>query len=163
MNLKPLKDAAIRAGGGSYKYIRTSPHSRGYIVTEAGTTVVNIDDGDVPAKHCAFIEQADPRTVLALIEELEQAREERDNNLRRAVRAELALGQVGELSDSVYNDAVADGVGLVYKALKDAHTEMTRSLFSRIGRSANIQILENLIPSLKRMEIRIRTAKERVK
>ncbi|MBJ9248910.1 ead/Ea22-like family protein [Citrobacter freundii] len=71
LNKQALREAAARAGGGKWIYIRTLSLSRAYITEETGATVINCTDGDVPAKCAGFLELANPATVLALLDELE--------------------------------------------------------------------------------------------
>lgn len=68
-----LREAAIRAGGGNWIYIRTLSLSNAYITEETGATVINCTGGDVPAKCAGFLELANPATVLALLDEMEVA------------------------------------------------------------------------------------------
>lgn len=68
---RALREAAVRAGGVKWQYMRATQHSKAYITDKKGWTVVNCTDGDVPAKYAAFIEAASPSTVLALLDELE--------------------------------------------------------------------------------------------
>ncbi len=67
-----LREAAIRAGGGTWLYIRTLSLSNAYITDEKGSTVINCTSGDVPAKCVNFIAAANPAAVLELIAALEQ-------------------------------------------------------------------------------------------
>lgn len=71
LNKQELREAAIRAGGGNWIYIRTLSISNAYITDEAGATVINCTAGDVPAKCAGFLELANPATALALLDELE--------------------------------------------------------------------------------------------
>lgn len=66
-----LREAAVRAGGVKWQYMRATQHSKAYITDDKGSTVVNCTDGDVPAKCAGFIAAANPATVLALLDELE--------------------------------------------------------------------------------------------
>lgn len=66
-----LREAAVRAGGVKWQYMRATQHSKAYITDDKGSTVVNCSDGDVPAKCAGFIAAANPATVLALLDELE--------------------------------------------------------------------------------------------
>ena len=68
-----LRNDAIRAGGGKWHYIRSSLHSKAYITDANGETVINITNGDVPAKYAGFLESANPATVIALLDELQAA------------------------------------------------------------------------------------------
>ncbi|WP_370553154.1 ead/Ea22-like family protein [Enterobacter cloacae complex sp. P18RS] len=68
-----LREAAVRAGGVKWQYMRATQHSKAYITDDKGSTVVNCSDGDVPAKCAGFIAAANPATVLALLDELEAA------------------------------------------------------------------------------------------
>ncbi|WP_338301067.1 ead/Ea22-like family protein [Escherichia coli] len=77
LNKQALREAAIRAGGGNWIYIRTLSLSNAYITEETGVTVINCTAGDVPAKCAGFLELANPAAVLALLDELEDA----ENNL----------------------------------------------------------------------------------
>ncbi|MBA8105958.1 ead/Ea22-like family protein [Citrobacter sp. RHBSTW-00029] len=71
LNKQALREAAVRAGGGKWIYIRTLSLSSAYITEETGATVINCTAGDVPAKCAGFLELANPATVLALLDELE--------------------------------------------------------------------------------------------
>ncbi|EOG3908771.1 ead/Ea22-like family protein [Salmonella enterica] len=71
LNKQALREAAIRAGGGKWIYIRTLSLSSAYITEETGATVINCTAGDVPAKCAGFLELANPATVLALLGEVE--------------------------------------------------------------------------------------------
>lgn len=68
-----LREAAVRAGGVKWQYMRATQHSKAYITDDKGSTVVNCTDGDVPAKCAGFLESANPAAVLALLDELEAA------------------------------------------------------------------------------------------
>lgn len=72
---RALREAAVRAGGVKWQYMRATQHSKAYITDDKGSTVVNCSDGDVPAKCAGFIAAANPATVLALLDELEAAEE----------------------------------------------------------------------------------------
>ncbi|WP_338481947.1 ead/Ea22-like family protein [Citrobacter freundii] len=71
LNKQALREAAVRAGGGKWIYIRMLSLSSAYITEETGETVINCTAGDVPAKCAGFLELANPLTVLALLDELE--------------------------------------------------------------------------------------------
>lgn len=66
-----LREAAVRAGGMKWQYMRATQHSKAYITDDKGSTVINCTDGDVPAKCAGFLESANPAAVLALLDELE--------------------------------------------------------------------------------------------
>ncbi|WP_448657094.1 ead/Ea22-like family protein [Enterobacter hormaechei] len=68
-----LREAAVRAGGVKWQYMRATQHSKAYITDDKGSTVINCTDGDVPAKCAGFLESANPAAVLALLDELEAA------------------------------------------------------------------------------------------
>ena len=68
-----LREAAVRAGGVKWQYMRATQHSKAYITDDKGSTVVNCTDGDVPAKCAGFLESSYPAAVLALLDELEAA------------------------------------------------------------------------------------------
>ncbi|EPT2445163.1 ead/Ea22-like family protein [Enterobacter hormaechei] len=68
-----LREAAVRAGGMKWQYMRATQHSKAYITDDKGSTVINCTDGDVPAKCAGFLESANPAAVLALLDELEAA------------------------------------------------------------------------------------------
>ncbi|HHY2862064.1 ead/Ea22-like family protein [Enterobacter hormaechei] len=70
---RALREAAVRAGGEKWQYMRATQHSKAYITDDKGSTVVNCTDGDVPAKCAGFLESANPAAVLALLDELEAA------------------------------------------------------------------------------------------
>ncbi|HAV1576948.1 TPA: ead/Ea22-like family protein [Enterobacter hormaechei subsp. steigerwaltii] len=71
--IRALREAAVRAGGVKWQYMRATQHSKAYITDDKGSTVVNCTDGDVPAKCAGFLESANPAAVLALLDELEAA------------------------------------------------------------------------------------------
>lgn len=73
LNKQALREAAVRAGGGKWIYIRTLSLTSAYITEETGATVINCTAGDVPAKCAGFLKLANPATVLALLDELEAA------------------------------------------------------------------------------------------
>ncbi|EBL5096852.1 ead/Ea22-like family protein [Salmonella enterica] len=73
LNKQALREAAVRAGGGKWIYIRTLSLSSSYITEETGATVINCTAGDVPAKCAGFLELANPAAVLALLDEMEAA------------------------------------------------------------------------------------------
>jgi len=75
LNKQALREAAVRAGGGKWIYIRTLSLSSAYITEETGATVINCTAGDVPAKCAGFLELANPAAMLALLDELEAANE----------------------------------------------------------------------------------------
>ncbi|MBJ6408948.1 ead/Ea22-like family protein [Enterobacter hormaechei] len=70
---RALREAAVRAGGVKWQYMRATQHSKAYITDDKGSTVINCTDGDVPAKCAGFLESANPAAVLALLDELEAA------------------------------------------------------------------------------------------
>ncbi|MDF7721875.1 ead/Ea22-like family protein, partial [Enterobacter hormaechei subsp. xiangfangensis] len=70
---RALREAAVRAGGVKWQYMRATQHSKAYITDDKGSTVVNCTDGDVPAKCAGFLESSYPAAVLALLDELEAA------------------------------------------------------------------------------------------
>ena len=70
---RALREAAVRAGGVKWQYMRATQHSKAYITDDKGSTVVNCTDSDVPAKCAGFLESANPAAVLALLDELEAA------------------------------------------------------------------------------------------
>ena len=51
--------------------MRSSNFSNGYITNSEGKTVVNVTDGDVPARYARFIELANPVAILSLLAERE--------------------------------------------------------------------------------------------
>lgn len=85
LNKQALREAAIRAGGGKWIYIRTLLLSSAYITEGTGATVINCTAGDVPAKCAGFLELANPATVLALLDELEA-----EKNMREAAEKRIA-------------------------------------------------------------------------
>ena len=95
-----LREAAVRAGGVKWQYMRATQHTKAYLTDEKGWTVVNCTDGDVPAKCAGFIESANPATVLALLDELE-AKESTIATQQQEIRTLLnALGQSSEKRNS---------------------------------------------------------------
>ena len=73
IDIRALREAAVRAGGVKWQYMRATQHSKAYITDDKGSTIVNCTDGDVPAKCAGFLESANPAAVLALMDELEAA------------------------------------------------------------------------------------------
>ncbi|MHA1045276.1 ead/Ea22-like family protein [Enterobacter hormaechei subsp. steigerwaltii] len=73
IDIRALREAAVRAGGVKWQYMRATQHSKAYITDDKGSTVVNCTDGDVPAKCAGFLESANPAAVLALLDELEES------------------------------------------------------------------------------------------
>lgn len=84
IDIRALREAAVRAGGVKWQYMRATQHSKAYITDDKGSTVVNCTDGDVPAKCAGFLESANPAAVLALLDELE-AKDNRINRLEAIV------------------------------------------------------------------------------
>ncbi|EMI3953000.1 ead/Ea22-like family protein [Enterobacter hormaechei] len=87
---RALREAAVRAGGVKWQYMRATQHSKAYITDDKGSTVINCTDGDVPAKCAGFLESANPATVLALLDELEAA-EKRNAELEGLLESEVRL------------------------------------------------------------------------
>ncbi|MES3382722.1 ead/Ea22-like family protein [Enterobacter hormaechei] len=97
---RALREAAVRAGGVKWQYMRATQHSKAYITDDKGSTVINCTDGDVPAKCAGFLESANPATVLALLDELE-AKESTIATQQQEIRTLLnALGQSSEKRNS---------------------------------------------------------------
>ncbi|HAV1714019.1 TPA: ead/Ea22-like family protein, partial [Enterobacter hormaechei] len=93
-----LREAAVRAGGVKWQYMRATQHSKAYITDDKGSTVINCTDGDVPAKCAGFLESANPAAVLALLDELE-AKDAQIVNLT-AERDALREEEMGEAKHS---------------------------------------------------------------
>lgn len=66
------------------------------------------------------------------------------------------------LTDQEYNNALADGVKILIGVFEESYNEMTKGIFSRIGRTQNIQILGSMIPNLKLLETSFRKSKVRI-
>lgn len=97
---RALREAAVRAGGVKWQYMRATQHSKAYITDDKGSTVINCTDGDVPAKCAGFLESANPDTVLALLDELE-AKDSTIATQQQEIRTLLnALGQSSEKRNS---------------------------------------------------------------
>ncbi|MBJ6395632.1 ead/Ea22-like family protein, partial [Enterobacter hormaechei] len=95
-----LREAAVRAGGVKWQYMRATQHSKAYITDDKGSTVINCTDGDVPAKCAGFLESANPATVLALLDELE-AKDSSISTQQHEIRTLLnALEQATEKRNS---------------------------------------------------------------
>ena len=75
MNIAKLKAAALAAGGEEWRTSYIPPYGRHYVVSTDGRTVVNLSDGDVPARYATFIAAANPGAVLELIAERDALRE----------------------------------------------------------------------------------------
>ncbi|HGL4049772.1 TPA: ead/Ea22-like family protein, partial [Enterobacter hormaechei] len=71
IDIRALREAAVRACGVKWQYMRATQHSKAYITDDKGSPIVNCTDGDVPAKCAGFLESANPAAVLALLDELE--------------------------------------------------------------------------------------------
>ncbi|MEG5552818.1 ead/Ea22-like family protein [Enterobacter hormaechei] len=84
IDIRALREAAVRAGGVKWQYMRATQHSKACITDDKGSTIVNCTDGDVPAKCAGFLESANPAAVLALMDELE-AKDNRINRLESIV------------------------------------------------------------------------------
>lgn len=69
--IQALKAAADDIGSEEWQYMRSSNFSNGYITNSEGKTVVNVTDGDVPARYARFIELANPVAILSLLAERE--------------------------------------------------------------------------------------------
>lgn len=93
-----LREAAVRAGGVKWQYMRATQHSKAYITDDKGSPIVNCTDGDVPAKCAGFLESANPAAVLALLDELE-AKDAQIVNLT-AERDALREEEMGEAKHS---------------------------------------------------------------
>ncbi|ELK4605731.1 ead/Ea22-like family protein [Escherichia coli] len=107
---RALREAAVRAGGVKWQYMRATQHSKAYITDDKGSTVVNCTDGDVPAKCAGFFESANPATVLALLDELEAKDRRIEDEIARANREHhrgfmMACGHLKEHSNVHYADA----------------------------------------------------------
>lgn len=86
MNIAKLKAAALAAGGEEWRTSYIPPYGRHYVVSTDGRTVVNLSEGDVPARYATFIAAANPGAVLDLIAALEAKDDqiaERDGALER--------------------------------------------------------------------------------
>ncbi|MFV9138488.1 ead/Ea22-like family protein [Enterobacter hormaechei] len=102
---RALREAAVRAGGVKWQYMRATQHTKAYLTDEKGWTVVNCTDGDVPAKCAGFIESANPATVLALLDELEAAD-------KRIAELEAKLDSADKLQDSAFRHGLQHGFSL---------------------------------------------------
>ena len=97
---RALREAAVRAGGVKWQYMRATQHSKAYITDDKGSTVINCTNGDVPAKCAGFLESANPATVLALLDELE-AKDSSISTQQHEIRTLLnALEQATEKRNS---------------------------------------------------------------
>ncbi|MBI8974053.1 ead/Ea22-like family protein [Enterobacter hormaechei] len=102
LNKQALREAAVRAGGVKWQYMRATQHSKAYITDDKGSPIVNCTDGDVPAKCAGFLESANPATVLALLDELEAAE-------KRIAELELKLEAADKLQDSAFRHGLQHG------------------------------------------------------
>lgn len=93
IDIRALREAAVRAGGVKWQYMRATQHSKAYITDDKGSTVVNCTDGDVPAKCAGFLESANPAAVLALLDELE-AKDKQIADLKEAFNIALSAAGV---------------------------------------------------------------------
>ena len=98
IDIRALREAAVRACGVKWQYMRATQHSRAYITDDKGSPIVNCTDGDVPAKCAGFLESANPAAVLALLDELE-AKDAQIVNLT-AERDALREEEMGEAKHS---------------------------------------------------------------
>ncbi|HAS1462199.1 TPA: ead/Ea22-like family protein [Enterobacter hormaechei] len=108
-----LREAAVRAGGVKWQYMRATQHSKAYITDDKGSTVINCTDGDVPAKCAGFLESANPAAVLALLDELEAA----EKRIAELERSETQLIDERDNAESALND--------VYKAVMGQAPELS--------------------------------------
>ena len=107
---RALREAAVRAGGVKWQYMRATQHSKAYITDDKGSTVINCTDGDVPAKCAGFLESANPAAVLALLDELEAKDRRIEEEIGRANREHhrgfmMACGHLKEHANAHYADA----------------------------------------------------------
>lgn len=145
---RALREAAVRAGGVKWQYMRATQHSKAYITDDKGSTVVNCTDGDVPAKCAGFLESANPATVLALLDELEAAAKQsaqdvqikarlcRESNSlhdrlreaeKRIAELEASRSNLREAMAGIHNTITGDGahtpLAAILKASKRAYDE----------------------------------------
>lgn len=106
IDIRALREAAVRAGGVKWQYMRATQHSKAYITDDKGSTIVNCTDGDVPAKCAGFLESANPAAVLALLDELEanDKRNERALSLLSDVNTENVWEIIGRLKTVISDD-----------------------------------------------------------
>lgn len=100
---RALREAAVRAGGVKWQYMRATQHSKAYITDDKGSTVVNCTDSDVPAKCAGFLESANPAAVLALLDELEAAENNLIDSECHVAELEEALRDKQELLEALDN------------------------------------------------------------
>lgn len=117
---RALREAAVRAGGVKWQYMRATQHSKAYITDDKGSTVVNCSDGDVPAKCAGFIAAANPATVLALLDELEA----KD---KRIAELSASHGKLREAMAGIHNTIRGEGaytpLAAILSASKRAYEE----------------------------------------
>lgn len=87
---RALREVAERATPGNWRYLKTTPFMDAEISAENHTRVVNLLAGDVTEANSEFIALANPATVLALLDELEDYKaayeeESRDKEVQRSV------------------------------------------------------------------------------
>lgn len=115
-----LREAAVRAGGVKWQYMRATQHSKAYITDDKGSTVVNCTDGDVPAKCAGFLESANPAAVLALLDELEAAE-------KRIAELSASHGKLREAMAGIHNTIRGEGaytpLAAILNASKRAYEE----------------------------------------
>lgn len=121
-----LRDDAIRAGGGKWRYVRLSVHSQGYITDEKGSTVINCTAGDVPANCVSFLESAHPAAVLLLLDELAAKDAEPWTIKERTDLRELIICEISDFF-----------AGFGSPGEPETPEEMQRQLINRVGRILN--------------------------
>ncbi|CZU36023.1 Uncharacterised protein [Enterobacter hormaechei] len=120
-----LREAAVRAGGVKWQYMRATQHSKEYITDDKGSTVVNCTDGDVPAKCAGFLESANPAAVLALLDELEAA----DNRIAEMQALASGVKQFSEFQICHYGATEDYAKGYI-----DCQNNYNKVLFAAAGK-----------------------------
>lgn len=113
IDIRALREAAVRAGGVKWQYMRATQHSKAYITDDKGSTVINCTDGDVPAKCAGFLESANPAAVLALLDKLEAAE-------KRIAELEASHSNLREAMAGIHNTISGGGVYTPLSAILNA-------------------------------------------
>ncbi|HGW5366825.1 TPA: ead/Ea22-like family protein [Enterobacter hormaechei] len=122
---RALREAAVRAGGVKWQYMRATQHSKAYITDDKGSTVINCTDGDVPAKCAGFLESANPAAVLALLDELEAA----DNRIAEMQALASGVKQFSEFQICHYGATEDYAKGYI-----DCQNNYNKVLFAAAGK-----------------------------
>lgn len=96
--IEALRTAAESAGSDEWMHSYIPPFGKHFIVSRDGSTIINLSEGDVPAKCVNFIVEACPAYILKLIAALEQA--QRQNGYLREQSAEWERKAISNFEES---------------------------------------------------------------